>query len=76
MKNILTILIQLLFSHRFKFRDSNNWNKVDPQTREQLRYQRQADGEFWYDDDEEKKKRNFDRENRFEPIIGCSTLIG
>ena len=36
-------------SNRFSllFRDLNNWNKVDPHTREQLRYQKQADGEFW-----------------------------
>ncbi|CAF4450340.1 unnamed protein product, partial [Adineta steineri] len=27
--------------------DLNNWNKVDQHTREQLHYQKQADGEFW-----------------------------
>ena len=28
-------------------RDANNWNKVDVHTREQLHYQKLADGEFW-----------------------------
>ncbi|CAF0958320.1 unnamed protein product [Adineta ricciae] len=27
--------------------DTNNWNKIDSHTREQLHYQKQADGEFW-----------------------------
>ncbi|CAF4121592.1 unnamed protein product, partial [Rotaria sordida] len=27
--------------------DKVHWNTVDPYTREQLRYKKQADGEFW-----------------------------
>lgn len=62
----------LCLVYPIEFRDVNNWNKVDPHTREQLRYQRLADGEFWWVD-RTSSRRWWTK--RILPV-GCSMQIG